>query len=772
MLTQMSSPLRRGKWRYLLTVTLIAATYLVTGKLGLTLAVVAKQVTTVWPPTGIALAALLLFGYRVWPGVALGAFLANFLTDESLLTACGIATGNTLEAVLGAYLLRRVGFQNSLERLHDVLTLVGFAALLSTTVSATIGATSLGLGHVVPWSAFGSVWLVWWMGDAMGDLIVAPLLLTWATKPHFDRQEGWSGEARVLFLGLVTVCVIVFASGSSLATVHYEQKYVVFPFMIWSALRLGQRTTATAVFITSAIALWGATHHLGPFAVGTLHARLLLLQAFMGTLAITGLAMGAVTAERKRVEGALRGSEERFRLLVDCVQDYAVFMLDRLGRVVGWNAGAARIMGYRSEEIIGRHFVRFFSPKDTEKDKPEHKLREARTHGRFEEEGWQLRKNGSKFWASIVITALQDEGGLLLGFAVVIRNLTEFKRAEEKFRIAVEAAPNAMIIINESGRVALVNPQVEKLFGYTNEELIDQPIEILVPERYRNQHSEYRASFLATPQTRPMGAGRDLYGLTKDGREIPVEIALSPIETREGTMVLASISDITERKRTEEQTKASLREKEVLLKEIHHRVKNNLQVISSLLNLQASSIKDAHHLELFKESQNRVRSMALIHERLYQSKDLATIDFGDYTRSLTTHLFQSYGLSQDIVLNIEVDSLYLDIDTAIPCGLMVNELVSNALKHAFLAEGTKTNEREASGEIRVALHRSGDVLRLRVSDNGVGLPEEVTIGETKTLGLTLVQALTSQLEGTLEIERQPGTIFTITFPNHRFPERR
>lgn len=163
--------------------------------------------------------------------------------------------------------------------------------------------------------------------------------------------------------------------------------------------------------------------------------------------------------------------------------------------------------------------------------------------------------------------------------------------------------------------------------------------------------------------------------------------------------------------------------------------------------------------------------MALIHERLYQSKDLATIDFGDYTRSLITHLFHSYGNSQDVVLIIEVEQLHLDIDSAIPCGLLVNELVSNALKHAFIADTTKTNKCELRGEIRVALHQSGDLLKLRVSDNGIGLPEEVTIGETKTLGLNLIQALTSQLEGTLEIERQQGTTFTITFPNHRVQER-
>src|SRR5207247_6657252 len=200
-------------------------------------------------------------------------------------------------------------FENPLERLRDVFALIGFGALLSTTVSATIGVTSLCLGQVVSWSSLGSVWLVWWMGDALGDLIVAPLLLTWAAKPRLYRQAWRIGEAVAFFSVLVVTSVIFFASRLPVASHDYQLKYMAFPFTMWAALRFGQRAAITAVFVVSATALWGVTHALGPFAAGTLHERLLLSQAFMGVLAMTALAMGAVTTERKRGGEALRESE-------------------------------------------------------------------------------------------------------------------------------------------------------------------------------------------------------------------------------------------------------------------------------------------------------------------------------------------------------------------------------------------------------------------------------------------------------------------------------
>jgi len=214
-----------------------------------------------------------------------------------------------------------------------------------------------------------------------------------------------------------------------------------------------------------------------------------------------------------------------------------------------------------------------------------------------------------------------------------------------------------------------------------------------------------------------------------------------------------------ERKKAQEQIKASLREKEVLLKEIHHRVKNNLQIISSLLNLQADYLKDPEAIEVFRDSQNRIQSMAIVHEKLYQSEDLATINLSEYIQDLVSNLSYSYEVNLEaIAVKIKVEEVLLDIDTAIPCGLIINELVSNSLKYAF--------PKHQSGEICIELKSLiGKQMKLTVSDNGIGLPENFDFNKTDSLGLQLVDALTTQLKGTIEIDRDRGTKFQIIFPS-------
>ena len=224
---------------------------------------------------------------------------------------------------------------------------------------------------------------------------------------------------------------------------------------------------------------------------------------------------------------------------------------------------------------------------------------------------------------------------------------------------------------------------------------------------------------------------------------------------------LVLIQDVTERRVGEERIRLSLKEKEVLLKEVHHRVKNNLQIISSLLNLQSKYIKDNEALEMFKESRNRIRSMTLIHEKLYRSKDLANIDVAEYIQNLSSNLFRSYSAGR-VSLKTQVDDILLGIDTVIPCGLIINELVSNSLKHAFP---------EKQGEIFVNLHRDVGKFTLIVRDNGIGIPQNVDFRNTDSLGLQLVCTLTDQLDGAIELNRAGGTEFKITFEEIKYKER-
>ncbi|MBN1887517.1 MAG: PAS domain S-box protein [Thermoflexales bacterium] len=319
---------------------------------------------------------------------------------------------------------------------------------------------------------------------------------------------------------------------------------------------------------------------------------------------------------------------------------------------------------------------------------------------------------------------------------------------------ALEAAANAIVITNRQGNIVWVNPAFTRLTGYTAQEVIGQNPRALKS----GQHDEaFYCTMWETILSGQVWRG-DMVNRRKDGSLYFEEMTITPVRDEDGGIshFIAIKQDVTDRKQAEEALKHSLQEKEMLLKEIHHRVKNNLQIISSLLSLQTEYIQDEKTLDLFKESQNRIRSMALLHEKLYQSKDLALIDFRDYLSSLIAHIFRSYATKATIRVGMDIDEIYLNIDTAIPCGLIVNELVANALKYAF--------PRGQKGEVDVQFHRDGDDYALAISDNGVGLPEALDVRNTQSLGLQLVHLLTEELDGTLEVKREPGTTFTLSFP--------
>ena len=582
---------------------------------------------------------------------------------------------------------------------------------------------------------------------------------------------------------------------------------------------------------------------------------------------------------------AVLNLDSPFRLIVENIVDYAIFTLDTQGHVTSWNAGAERIKKYRPEEIIGQHFSIFYPPEDIAAGKLERELAVARETGRFEDEGWRLRRDGSRFWANVIITALRDTHGVLHGFVKTTRDLTErrqeeieARRGREIFRRIVEAAPNAMVMIDNAGKIVMVNAQAENVFGYDRRELLEKSIEMLVPLRFRGHHPNLREAFFGSPQSRPMGAGRDLfalrkdgsefpveiglnpiemedetlilssiiditprkrqqelfrrvveaapsamvminaagiidmvnnqaervfgynryellgqqiemlvparfqskhpnlrghffgdplsrpmgagrdlYALRKDGSEFPVEIGLNPIETDGGTMVLSAIVDISDRKHKEASIEAALAEKNILLAEIHHRVKNNLQIIHSLLDLQAGRLSDQVAVNALKESQSRIRSMALIHQVLYQSKDFAGVDFRTVLQTLVSSLIQSYRVSQSwIEVDLEADQVFLPLNVAIPCGLVINELTTNTIKHAF-PDGRP-------GKFRIHLKQGSDSeVTLLIEDNGVGIPETLDLEATDTLGLQLVQLLVNQIHGKLEIHRAAPTSFCVTF---------
>jgi PAS domain S-box-containing protein len=454
---------------------------------------------------------------------------------------------------------------------------------------------------------------------------------------------------------------------------------------------------------------------------------------------------------------ALYCCQQQLELLADSVNDYAIFLLDGDGNVTSWNTGAERITGYDADEMLGRHFSRFYTDEDVAMQKPQQQLAQASQIGRSEAQLWQLRRDGTRFLANLVITPILDQGGTPRGFARVTHDISTHHAAEQRLRQVVESAPSAMVMIGSSGIIEMVNVQAERVFGYARNELLHQPVEILVPDRFSRHHPEARNAFFREPLARPMGQGRDLYARRKDGSEFPVEIGLNPIETDEGTKVLSAIVDISDRKQKEQNIQAALEEKNLLLGEIHHRVKNNLQIVHSLLDLQSTRISDASVLEMLRDSQNRIRSMALIHQSLYLSSNFARVNIGNVMEALIPALLQSYSVDHNrIHYELDVADVLLPINLAIPCGLIINELISNALKHAF--PGTR------AGVIRVAIkQQTGNKVLLSVSDDGIGIESNADLQQTNTLGLQLVRLLADQLGATLSINRANPTCFALEF---------
>ena len=341
--------------------------------------------------------------------------------------------------------------------------------------------------------------------------------------------------------------------------------------------------------------------------------------------------------------------------------------------------------------------------------------------------------------------------------------MRELRERKEMFERFFDAAPDAILVADQNGRITDTNHQSEVMFGYKREELVGQSIEILVPEHLRPGHHDHRNRYLASPKVRPMGQGLELYARHKDGSQIPVDITLSPMRSGGTTRVLAAVRDMTEHRLAQQKIEESLREKEVLLREIHHRVKNNLAVICSLFYLESTYAKDPHAAQVFRESENRVHSMALVHESLYGSKDLSRIDFSEYARTLATDVLSSYGndkndRSASVQLKSELEPVIMSIDLAVPCGLILNELISNACKHGFGSSG--------GGEINLCLMAETDGrCLLRVDDNGVGIPSDLDVNTKKSLGLRLVRSLTKQIRGSFELVRnEPGTSARVLFP--------
>lgn len=464
--------------------------------------------------------------------------------------------------------------------------------------------------------------------------------------------------------------------------------------------------------------------------------------------------------ERKHAEKALQESEDRYRRLVELSPNaIAVY---REGKIVFINTSGARLLGAENpEQLLGKNIIDFVHPDYRElfHNRVQVILNEGNEAPLIEEKVIRLDKKVID--VEEVAMPFMYRGNPAV--QAVITDITERKLAaealrnsEEQFRSLIENSSDIITILSDTGIIFYLSPSIERSFGYRSEELIGKNISELI---HPDDLPGFFDVFIRKIQDPNITSSKEFRARHKDGtwrilesigKKLPHGLVVTG-------MVLNS-RDITERKRDEEQIRSSLHEKEVLLREIHHRVKNNMQVLSSLLRLQSDFCKDKNVIEMFNESRNRIISMSLIHEKLYLSKDFTKIDLKGYVNEMVNGLFQSYCLNKSkIALNIYVEDVPLGIESAIPCGLIINELVTNSLKHAFPGD--------RNGEIKIILRLAEEnMIELVVSDNGIGIPKDLNMQKIESLGLHLVKMLAeNQLMGRMNIDLNNGTEFQIKF---------
>ena len=457
--------------------------------------------------------------------------------------------------------------------------------------------------------------------------------------------------------------------------------------------------------------------------------------------------------ERKLAEKKLFENEERYRRLIEAVPD-SIFVLDyETDRFIDANLSAAKMYGYNYDELTKMRITDISAEPEMTRKTINNKIK----HVPFR---WHRKKNGTVFPVEISISYYEYQGRI--EYVLIVRDISErllaeqlIKNSEKNYRELFENSLIGIYQTSPDGKILMANKALCNMLGFSSfEELHLRDL-----EHFGFSDSHPRQNFKEQIEKNGFVIGFESEWKKSDGSHINIRENARAFFDSKGQVQYyeGTVEDITDWKEAQEQIKTSLREKEVLLKEIHHRVKNNLQIISSLLGMQSDYIEDIASKSLFVDSLNRIKSMALIHERLYQSKDLSNIDFGEYVNDLTSYLASTYKTNtSDIELKVDIIKLNLSIEQSIPIGLIINELVSNSFKYAF-------DERN-SGKIEVILKKvSNSKYYLILSDDGKGIPDNINFKDTKTLGLQIVNNLVEQINGKIILDNSKGTNFIIEF---------
>ena len=533
----------------MIRILLLAATYFATGWLGLQIPYAGSHITLVWLPTGIAVAALLRWGNKVWPGVFMGAVLVNLAIGSSTTLAASIAIGNTLGPLLVSALLGRVDFHPAFDRKRDVRSFIVFAGL-GMAISATSGVASLHWAGLVPLESIGSAWSSWWMGDTVGVLLAAPLLLNLTRK----NIESLVHERKELLLWMLVAVPVAW-----LAFIHqYEQAgralplaFLTLPLFVWAALRFGSIGAALAALGFSVTAAWSTATGQG-FALLDDHSSLFLLWSYMATTVLTGLLITALQAERTRVESALRQNEEKLRGLYE-ISPLGFALTDMQGRYIEFNQAFQNICGYSSEELQSLDYWKL-TPKKYEADEAQQLISLERTgrYGPYEKE--YIRKDGSPI-------PIQLNGMLIVGsdgqnyIWSIVQDISARKQAEANLQISAVAfeAQEGIMITDANGVILRVNQAFTEITGYSTEEAVGQTPRLLKSGRH---DAEFYAAMWKSIRQTGIWQG-EIWDRRKNGEIFPKWMTISAVKGADGvaTHYVGTQIDISERKAAEDEIK-------------------------------------------------------------------------------------------------------------------------------------------------------------------------------------------------------------------------
>ncbi|AOP35816.1 histidine kinase [Leptospira tipperaryensis] len=697
--------------------------YYILAQIGRNTAIYPGYASAIWPASGAALGLTLIFGNCTIIGVFIASFLSNSGTDlfsgiwidpnKNLYLSASIAFFSALQSYVGKVVLtKKIPGCKLSDRTQFVLLFISLEALVCT-ISSTGSVVTMYFLNEIELLGFRQSWLTWWAGDTLGVYIGAPFILFWFRGEYKIPKILDFLESTVLLLLIVFFSLVSFDLVTPIVSFSYPLGYILIPLILWSAFRLGERASSLAVVLSSVIAILGTISGSPQFYAETMNASYILLQFFIAVLSITSLLVASIVNERKEAENQLRISHQSLE-----------------GKVKERTHELLRSNEILREEILDKNEARAALEKS-----------QIRYMGLFQH----------------------------LPVAIIEADYSELKRVldglpedlnGDAFTDYVEAHPDFVQLCFESIRVIGVNQETVNLLRVDSYETVFKNWKrffsqdnfkvfrrVLRKIREESYFYEVEVGFRVQDNTR---------------LDIKIRWSVPPGFETSLSSVIVTLLDFTEIKSAERKLQLSLEEKEVMLKEIHHRVKNNLQVISSLLSMQSDYVQDKESLSVFKESQNRLRTMSMIHEELYQSENLGKIQYSIYIEKLLNQLFQVYGKAESIRLITKLESLDISVNRAIPIGLILNELVSNSLKYAF-PENISLKD---VSELRISLSKKDEYLELKVEDNGIGMPFGFDLEDSTSLGLKLVNILVRQLKGKIDFssDSKKGTQFTIQVP--------